>query len=346
MTTVINNVKKGSIISKLEENKMENNAKKSNREVVSKFMELTGCDNLCLFGGAAIDRYLNPDCEIMDYDIAIRDPEVYARSIERLREANCEVGIPRAAAFTVATVVKHKDLGVFDLNCMKIEQNGIFNLEKFYIEYSPEYPMGRAVDTYGAVPGLRTGQIKLASNPAEEKAYDLLRRFSVLAGKYDFPLERGGKNEQTIAAIEKRIKETPCNSKNEHSRIRCLARFLGAAFRRNKQAEYFEKMGQTGLYSYGFPALQAVMENKDFIEELSVYPAKDKKELIEKMYAYSADKEAFVAEISLLSKRERDREDPRVFDKIVEYSAQKTSIKRLNESIIEPLLKFKLSRGY
>ena len=324
---------------------MINNAQKTNREVIEKFMEVTGCNYLCLFGGAAIDRYLNPDCEIMDYDIAIRDPEVYTRSIERLREIDCEVGTPRATAFTVATVVKHKDLGVFDLNCMNIEQNGLFNLEKFYIEYSSEHPTGKAIDTYGAIPGLRSGHIELAVDPAGEKAYDLLRRFSVLAGKYDFPLDRGGINENTISAIEKRLIETPCNSKNEHSRIRCLARFLGAAFRRNKQAEYFAKMGQTGLYAYGFPAIQSIMENQDFIEELTVYPAKDKKELIEKMYAYSKAKEAFIDEISLLSKRERDREDPKVFDKIVEYSSQKTSINKLNRDIIKPLLQFKLSRG-
>lgn len=322
---------------------MTNNVQRPTREVVLEFMNLTNCSQVFLYGGAAIDRYLNPDCQIMDYDMAISRPEDYTRALDKLKELGFDVGDTRST-HNLATVAKHPDYGVYDLSCMDIKQNGIFNLEKFYIEYSSEYPLGRAVDTYGAVPGLRKGRIEIANNPDEEKAYDLLRRFSVLAGKYDFSLERGGLNEDTIATIERRLQETPNSPRNEYSRVRCLSRFIGAAFRRNKQDKYFESMGKTGLYAYGFPALNAVMNNPDFIEELKYYPAQDKKELLEKMYAYSSDKDAFVDEISLLRKRDKDREDPKVFQKIDSYQNSKTSVKRLNKEILTPLLLFRLKQ--
>ena len=321
-----------------------NNAQRPTREVILEFMQMTGCPQVFLYGGAAIDRYLNPNCQIMDYDIAIKNPEDYAKVLDKLKELGFDVGNTRSA-HNLATVAKHPMYGIYDLSCMDIKQNGIYNLEKFYIEYSAEYPLGKAVDTFGAVPGLREGRIKIANDPDQEKAYDLLRRFSVLSGKYNLSLVRGGKNEDTMATIERRLQETPNDKKNEHSRVRCLSRFIGASFRRNKQAKYFSDMGKTGLFAYGFPAINEVINNPDFIEELTVYPARDKKELIEKMHAYSRDKDAFIDEISLLSKRERDREDAKVFDKIVEYTSQKTSLNKLNRDIIQPLLQFKLSRG-
>lgn len=314
------------------------------REVVQEFMKMTGCEEVFLYGGAAIDRYLNPGCQIRDIDMAISSPEAYTKVLDKLKQLGFDVGAIRSA-HDLSSIAKHPSYGVYDLSCMDIRQNGIYNFEKFYIEYSLEHPLGKAIDTYGAVPGLRQGRIEIANDPDKEKAYDLLRRFSVLAGKYEFSAERGGINEDTMAIVERRLQETPNSPQNEYSRVRCLSRLLGSSFRRNKQAEYFEKMGQTGLYAYGFPAMQAIMENKDFIDELYIYPAYDKKDLIEKMYAYSADKEAFVDEISLLGKRERDREDPKVFDKVVEYGLQKTSIKRLNKSIIDPLLQYKLARS-
>ncbi len=319
---------------------MLNNTGMTTHEVIHEFMSITECTEVFLYGGAAIDRYLNPNCEIMDYDIAIASPDDYIQALEKLKDYGFTVGNTRST-HNLATVAKHPKYGVFDISCMDIRKNGIYNLEKFYIEYSQNYPLGKAVDTYGAVPGLRSGRIEIANNPDKEKAYDLLRRFSVLAGKYDFPMDRGGINEDTMSIIERRLKETPIASTNKHARVRCLSRFIGAAFRQNKQDKYFQSMGKTGLYTYGFPTINQVINTPEFIEELKYNPAKSKKELIEKMYAYSKDKDAFVDEISLLNERERDREDQQVFEKVEGYIGEKTSLNRLYNSIIIPLLQSK-----
>ncbi len=315
---------------------MSNNAHKPASEVINNFMELTKCHRVYLYGGAAIDRFMNPECKIMDYDIAIKDLEEYQHAIEKLREQGFEIGTPRIS-FNLSTVAKHPEHGIFDLSCMDIEKNGIYNFEKFYIEYSPAHPRGRAVDRFKTVRALREGRIEIINNPDEEKAYDLLRRFNVLAGKYVFSLDRDGINKDTIETIERRLKETPINKSTEHSRVRCLSRFLGAAFRSRPQDEYFAGIGKTNLMSYGYPQINKLINNQEFIESLKQKPAKDKIDLIEKMLEYSEHRELFIEEISLLSKREPDREDARVINKVNELSNEKTSLQHLDSAIISPI---------
>lgn len=319
---------------------MKNNAPKPIPEVIDEFMNLTGCEELFLYGGSAIDRYLDPNCRVMDYDIAISNLEQYQNVIENLRTQGFDVGNPRLS-HNLATVAKHPNYGIYDLSCMDIENNGIYNIEKFYIEYSKKYPKGKIVDTYHAVEGLREGRIEIANNPENEKAYNLLRRFSVLAGKYDINLTRGGINEDTMSIIENKLRQTPPGKHDEQERVRCLSRFLGAAFRRRKQAVYFKSIGKTGLYAYGFPALNQLMNDNKFIKSLQEAPATDKQNLINRMLAYAKDRDSLVDELSLLKKRERDREDIRVINKIEALDEEKTSKNRLNKSIIIPLLQFK-----
>ena len=187
---------------------MSDNLDKSVEEVIREFMEMTNCEQVFLYGGSAIDRYMDPKAPIMDYDIAIRDSDVYLKTLSKLKNLGFEVGNTRQT-HNFATVAKHPDYGTFDLSCMNIEANGIYNLEKFYIEFSKNSPHGKIVDSYNAVNSLKEGKIEIANNPEEEKAYDLLRRFSVLAGKYGFSTKRGGKNENTMAIIERRLQESP-----------------------------------------------------------------------------------------------------------------------------------------
>ena len=312
---------------------------KTTQEAVHEFMELTGCDQVFLYGGSAIDRYMDPNAEIMDYDIAIRDSTTYLKVLENLKALGFDVGDTRKT-HNFATVAKHKDFGIFDLSCMNIEDNGIYNLEKFYIEFSPKYPYGKIVDAYNTVNSLKEGKIEIANNPNEERAYDLLRRFSVLAGKYGFSTERGGKNENTISIIEKRLQETPISADNEKDRVRCISRFLGAAFRRQKQASYFARMGETGLFKYGFPAIHEIMQNDKFLMNIRANPAKNKLELIEIMLSYTKNRDQLVDELSLLYKRDRDREDPRVIDKVEALIREKTSTNRLTTNVLNPLFKY------
>ena len=318
---------------------MSINTPKTTQEAVHEFMELTGVDQVFLYGGSAIDRYMNPCAQIMDYDIAIRDSGTYLKVLEKLKSLGFEVGDTRKT-HNFATVAKHKDYGVFDLSCMNIEDNGIYNLEKFYIEFSSNYPYGKVVDAYNTVNSLIEGKIEIANNPEEEKAYDLLRRFSVLAGKYGFSTERGGKNENTISIIERRLQETPINKDNEKDRVRCISRFLGAAFRRQNQASYFTRMGETGLFKYGFPAIHEIMRNDKFLLDIKLNPATDKLDLIERMLSYSQNKDELVDELCLLQKRDKDREDPKVLNKVEELSQAKTSTNRLTTRVLEPLFMY------
>lgn len=318
---------------------MSINTPKTTQEAVHEFMELTGVDQVFLYGGSAIDRYMDPCAQIMDYDIAIRDSGTYLKVLEKLKSLGFDVGDTRKT-HNFATVAKHKDYGVFDLSCMNIEDNGIYNLEKFYIEYSSNYPYGKVVDAYNTVNSLIEGKIEIANNPEEEKAYDLLRRFSVLAGKYGFSTERGGKNENTISIIERRLQETPINKDNEKDRVRCISRFLGAAFRRQNQASYFARMGETGLFKYGFPAIHEIMRNDKFLLDIKLNPATDKLDLIERMLSYSQNKDELVDELCLLQKRDKDREDPKVLNKVEELTQAKTSTNRLTTRVLEPLFMY------
>ena len=313
--------------------------KQSTSDAIRNFMEMTGCSKVYLYGGAAIDRYLNPEAEIMDYDVAIKNPSEYVAVVDKLKGMGFDVGNTRVA-FNLSTVAKHPEYGIFDLACMDIEENGIYNLEKFYIEFSNQYPWGKAVDRFGTVSALREGRIIPINNPDEEKAYDLLRRFSVLAGKYGFSLDRNGLNKDTIDTIHRRLQETPLAKGNEHSRVRCLARFMGAVLRSKKQDEFIRGMGQTELMSYGYPAINNILHNEDFIQSVADNRIKDKFDLIDRMLKHADDRDAFVDEITLLRKRERDREDPRVINRVDHFMDEKTSGKRLVNNIINPLFAY------
>ncbi len=310
--------------------------KQSTGDAIRQFMKMTGCNQVFLYGGAAIDRYLNPDADIMDYDIAIKNPDDYVAALEKLRNQGFDVGNTRTA-FNLATVAKHPEYGIFDLACMDIRKNGIYNLEKFYIEYSKQYPGGKAVDRYGTVGALREGRVIPINDPDSEKAYDLLRRFSVLAGKYGFSLKRDGINGDTISIIERRLQETPTDKKNEHSRVRCLARFIGAVVRSKNKPEFIRGMGQTGLMKYGYPEINNVLHNEQFIQDIIDKPLHDKHDVVNRMFHYSEHKDNFIDEISLLSKRERDREDPRVIRKVENLLDAKTTKSRLTNKVLNPV---------
>ncbi len=317
--------------------------RQSTSDAIRHFMEMTGCSKVYLYGGAAIDRYLNPEAEIMDYDVAIKNPDEYVAVVDKLKGLGFDVGNTRVA-FNLSTVAKHPEYGIFDLACMDIEKNGIYNLEKFYIEFSEKYPWGKAVDRFGTVGALREGRIIPINNPDDEKAYDLLRRFSVLAGKYGFSLDRNGINGDTIDIIHRRLQETPPHKDNEHSRVRCLARFMGAVLRSKKQDEFIRGMGQTELMGYGYPAINGILHNENFIRSAGENRIKDKFDLIDRMLKNAADRDAFIDEITLLRKRERDREDPRVIHRVDNFMDEKTSPQRLAQNVLNPVFAHILSK--
>ena len=316
--------------------------KQSNRDAINNFMKMTGASKVYLYGGAAIDRYLNPEAEIMDYDIAIQNPDEYVAVVAKLKEKGFDVGNTRVA-FNLSTVAKHPEHGIFDLACMDIEKNGIYNLEKFYIEYSEQYPWGKAVDRFNTVHCLREGRIIPINNPDEEKAYDLLRRFSVLAGKYGFSLDPKGKNGDTVATLHRRLRETPLSEENKHSRVRCLARFMGAVLRSKNQSEFLRGMGQTELMGYAYPEINNLLHDKEFLAAFAKKQAENKLELIGRMLKHTHNRDGLVDEILLLAQRERDREDPRVIRLVEGLEKERASSKRLNKEVLTPLFAYVLS---
>ena len=277
---------------------MTNNATDTS-SIIKQFMKITGASEVFLYGGAAIDRYLDHNAKIMDYDIAISDTAEYTRAINKLRLLGFDVAKPRIA-HNLSTVAKHKDYGTFDLACMNIEQNGIYNLEKFYIQYSAKYPEGRAVDRYHTVRAMREGRLEIVNNPDKEPAYHLLRRFSVLAGKYNLSLARNGINQPTINTIERRLAETPLSKENEHDRVRCLSRFLGAVLRAKDHSAYLEGIGQTGLMRFAFPQIQELLTDKKFTRSKEVQNSKTKFDLVSLMLDNTHNQDGLIDEIALL----------------------------------------------
>lgn len=317
------------------DNQMNNVANKSTSEVVKQFMKITETSEVFLYGGAAIDRYIDHDAKIMDYDIAIADPAEYAKAINRLRDWGFEVAKPRIT-HNLSTIAKHPDFGIFDLACMNIENNGIYNLEKFYIQFSADYPSGRAVDKYHTVRALREGRAEIVNNPDNEPAYHLLRRFAVLAGKYNLSLVRNGINKKTIDIIERRLKETPLSKENEHDRVRCLSRFLGAALRAKDTSRYLREIGQTGLLRFAYPEINNLLANDKFTESVDVQKCKTKFDLVRLMFDKTQNKDALIDEIGLLAKREADREEPKLLNEIRLVMSAPASKKRL-ERLLYPV---------
>lgn len=303
--------------------------------VIKKFMQVTNTKEVYLFGGAAIDRYMNHNAKIMDYDIAISDPKQYTQAINKLRTLGFDVGKPRIV-HTLSTVAKHPDYGVFDISCMDIANNGIYNLEKFYIHYSPDHPDGQAVDRYGTVRALREGRVEIVNNPDEEPAYYLLRRFAVLSGKYNLPLSRNGINKPTIDIIERRLQETPLSKNNEHDRVRCLSRFLGAIFRAKDRTKYLEGMGETGLMRFAFPEIDNLLHDKSFTRNPETRHCKTKFDLIQVMFDRTKNKDALTDDLSILSKREPDREEAKLINTVNSLINAPASKKRI-ENLINPV---------
>ena len=111
------------------------------------------------------------------------------------------------------------------------------------------------------------------------------------------------------------LKETPPGKENEHDRGRCLSRFLGAVLRAKDHSAYLEGMGQTGLMRFAFPQIQELLTDKKFTRSKEVQNSKTKFDLVCLMLDNTRNQDGLIDEIGLLSKREPDREEPRLIKK-------------------------------
>ena len=88
---------------------------------------------------------------------------------------------------------------------------------------------------------------------------------------------------------------------NEHDRVRCLSRFLGAVLRSKDHAKYLEGMGETGLMRFAFPEIDNLLHDKSFTRNPETRHCKTKFDLIQVMFDRTKNKDALTDDLSILS---------------------------------------------
>ena len=58
------------------------------------------------------------------------------------------------------------------------------------------------------------------------------------------------------------------------------------------------------------------------------------------MLSYTTNRDEFIDEIQILKERDKDREDPKVLQRVNDFDNEKTSINRLTTQVINPLFMY------
>ena len=101
---------------------------------IKQFMEEADLNEVFLFGGAVLDPLTRENAKISDYDICVKDTDVFYTTLKKLESKNCTIS-EVMRTHNIYTVVRHPTLGQIDFSCMDPENNGIFNIEKIYIKH-------------------------------------------------------------------------------------------------------------------------------------------------------------------------------------------------------------------
>lgn len=318
---------------------MTNNVQQETFNNVCKFMNQARLNEAFLFGGAVLDPLINPNAKINDYDICVKDKDTFFETLKNLEA----LGIPISEVtrtHNIYVVIQHPEFGQIDFSCMNPETNGIFNIEKIYTKFCKINGGGyksTLVDKYGAVDGLRRGQIRLACNPEEEGAYNLLRRFLAVSGKYGLDISKEGPNQPVIDEIKEEFK------KNRHhipqDRVRCLSRLSASLRRSQKRNEYVKNLGEQGIFFLAFPDIHKLFNRPSFQSSTALARCATQKELLELMLAHTKkeDHDAMVDCLRILARREPARQDKGVKMFVETIEQEKTSATRLNKEILTPL---------
>lgn len=314
---------------------------------IEQFMEQAGLSEAFLFGGAVLDPLVKEDAKISDYDVCVKDKEVFYEALKNLEDKDVAIS-EVMRTHNIYVVIKHPQLGQIDFSCMDPESNGIFNIEKIYAKFrkksSGEYN-NYVVDKYGAVEGLKRGEIRLACNPEEEGAYNILRRFLAVTGKYNLDISVNGPNQETID----RIKHEFFVDRHyiPQDKVRCLSR-LSASLRRSQDREkYVKNLGEQHIFAVAFPEVNKLFNRKDFQNSSELKNCTTQRELLELMTAsvHGADRDNLVDCLRILSRREAARQDKGVKAFVENIEAEKTSLNRLNKQILNPVFSYILSKG-
>lgn len=320
---------------------MECTAKVS--EDIAQFMNEAGLNEAFLFGGSVLDPLINENAVIHDYDLCVRDKDTFYDTLKRLEGKNCTIS-EVMRTHNIYCVIKHEQLGQIDFSCMNPEDNGIFNIEKIYAKFKRQDDkiVNTVIDKYDAVEGLRKGKIRLACTTEEEGAYNLLRRFLAVVGKYGVETAKGCQNQETIDQIKEEF------SAERHyipqDKVRCLSRLPASLCRSKNRQAYVANLGEQHIFEVAFPEIDRLFNDKAFQQNEKLNTCETQKDLLWLMIGHTKkteERDALIDCFRILSRREAARQDKGVKSFVDDVESEKTSVNRLNKEILLPLLQFR-----
>lgn len=325
---------------------MTNNVQQKTFDTICEFMQEARLNEAFLFGGAVLDPLLNPNAHINDYDVCVKDKDTFFAALKNLENLNIPISdITRT--HNIYVVIKHPKFGQIDFSCMDPENNGIFNIEKIYTKFSKVNGGGYVstlVDKYGAVDGMKNGQIRIACNPKGEGAYNLLRRFLAVTGKYGLDISKDGKNQQVINEIKEEFKIA--SPYIPQDKVRCLSRLSASLKRAKNRKQYVKDLGEQGVFFTAFPEIHKLFNRAGFQNSPELEKCETQKELLDLMLSQTPqkDRDTMLDCLRLLAKREPARQDKGVKMFVENIENEKTSKARLSKEILTPLYLHILSR--
>lgn len=308
---------------------------------VQKFMQDAGLNEAFLFGGAVLDPFIRDDAKINDYDMCVKSEDTFYEALQNLEKQN----VPFSEVMrthNIYVVVQHPQLGQIDFSCMDPEDNGIFNVEKIYARFVRKNGVieNEVIDKYGAVDSMRIGKIRLSSTPEKEGAYNILRRFLAVSGKYNLDISTGGVNQEAINQIDQAFEAGYPYIPQD--KVRCLSRLAASLKRTKDRKSYVKNTAEQNIFAQAFPDIHKLFNNETFQNCDKLQDCTSQKELLELMLANVdfKDRDALVDCLLLLSKRERARQDKGVKVFVDTLSDEKTSPQRLDNKILTPLFNY------
>lgn len=314
---------------------------------IEKIMNDAELNEVFLFGGAVLDPLTQENAKINDYDLCVKDQDVFYASLKKLEEKNCSVS-DVIRTHDIYSVIKHPEVGEIDFSFMKDpEVNGIFNIEKIYAKFrrTPNGIENTVVDKYGAIEGIQNRRIRLACTPEEEGAYNVLRRFLAIVGKYNLDVSKGGPNQETIDQIKEGLKNASHTIPQD--KVRCLSRIPASLKRSQDRYSYVKNLGEQGIFETAYPEIHRLFNNPEFVNDEKLAQCETQKDLLWLMVKNTKkteERDTLVDCLRELSKREAARQDKGVKSFVDEIENEKTSSSRLTKQIINPLFAYIVSK--
>lgn len=308
---------------------------------INQFMDETGLNEAFLFGGAVLDPLVREDAKVSDYDMCVKNQDDFYDALRNLEAKNIPIS-EVMRTHNIYVVIKHPQLGQVDFSCMDPEDNGIFNVEKIYARFTNKRGtiVNEVVDKYGAIDGIKRGEIRISSNPEKEGAYNILRRFLAVSGKYNLDISKNGPNQQTINQMNEAFQNGYHYIPQD--RVRCLSRLVASMRRSKDRREYVKNLGEQGVFEQAFPDVHKLFNNEAFQNCEKLRTCETQKDLLELMLANVdfKDRDAMIDCLMILSRREKARQDKGVKLFVEKISSEKTSSQRLNNQILNPLFTY------